>query len=332
VKAILSKTKGGPETLVLEDVPEPRPGPGEVKLAVKACGVDYRDLLIIDDLYQDKPGRPFSPGGEVSGVVEEVGAGVTTLKAGDVVLATTLFGGMAEKMVVDANSCVLVPETMPLDVAAGFPVTYGTAYYALKDRGRLKTGETLLVLGAAGGAGLAAVEIGKALGARVIAAVSSEDKLKLAKRHGADAGLVYPRGPFDKAGAKALADQFKAAVGESLADVVYDPVGGDYSEAALRAIAWYGRFLVIGFPSGIPRLPLNLVLLKSCDIVGVAWGAFTRRDPAAHQANVRALFGLYTKGLIRPEISERYPLSQAGQAIARLAERKAMGKIVVIVA
>ena len=207
---------------------------------------------------------------------------------------------------------------MPMDEAAALILTYGTSIYALKDRAKLAKGETLLVLGAAGGVGLSAVELGKAMGARVIAAASTEEKVALAKKHGADDGVVYPAGPFDKAGSKALADLFKKACGETGADVIYDPVGGDYSEAALRAIGWEGRFLVVGFPAGIARLPLNLTLLKSCQVVGVFWGEFTRRDPAGNAANIRALMQFYADGAIRPLVSERYPLAQAGAAIAKL--------------
>src|SRR5712691_10935724 len=329
MKAMLSRRVGGPETLALEDLPDPRPGAGEVLLAVKACGVNYPDVLIIEDRYQFKPPRPFAPGGEVAGVIEAVGPGVTQFKPGDRVIGSTISGGMAEKLVVEANLCIAMPAAMPFDEASALVLTYGTSIYALKDRAKLKTGETLLVLGAAGGVGVSAVELGKAYGARVIAAVSSPDKLAFAKKHGADDGVVYPPGPFDKAGAKGLADIFKRACGENGADVIYDPVGGDYSEAALRAIAWEGRFLVIGFPAGIPRLPLNLALLKSCQIVGVFWGAFALRDPKANAENNRELIDLYGKGAIKPEISERFPLAKGGEAIARLAARKAMGKIVV---
>jgi NADPH2:quinone reductase len=307
MKAMLSRSAGGPETLRLEELPDPRPGPGEVLLAVKACGVNYPDVLIIEDRYQYKPPRPFAPGGEVAGAIESVGPGVTQFKPGDRVIGSTISGGMSEKVAVPAEVCIAMPDAMPFDEASALVLTYGTSIYALKDRGGLKKGDTLLVLGAAGGVGISAVELGKAYGARVIAAVSSEDK----------------------AGAKALADLFKQACGDKGADVIYDPVGGDYSEAALRAIAWEGRFLVVGFPAGIARLPLNLTLLKSCQVVGVFWGAFTRRDPAANAANIAELMRLYTKGAIRPVVSERYPLARAGEAIARLAARKAMGKIVV---
>jgi NADPH2:quinone reductase len=329
MKAMLSRRVGGPETLTLEELPNPEPGAGEVLLAVKACGVNYPDLLIIEDRYQYKPERPFAPGGEVAGVVEAVGAGVTNFKRGDRVIGSTTAGGMAEKLVLGADRCIAMPDAMPFDEASALVLTYGTTIYALKDRGHLKRGETLLVLGAAGGVGISAVELGKAYGARVIAAVSSPEKLAFAKKHGADDGVVYPPGPFDKAGTKALADLFKSACGESGADVIYDPVGGDYSEAALRAIAWEGRFLVVGFPAGIARLPLNLTLLKSCQVVGVFWGAFTRRDPKANAANIAELMRLYAEGKIKPVVSERFPLARAGEAIKRLGERKAMGKIVV---
>lgn len=331
MKALLSRSPGPPETLRVENVPDPKPGRGEVLLAVNACSVNYPDVLIIQDLYQFKPPRPFSPGSEVCGVVEALGDGVDRVKIGERVIAMTGWGGMAEKLVAPADRCFPVPDTMPTDEAASFILTFGTAYHALQDRARIRAGESLLVLGAAGGVGLAAVELGKAFGARVIAAASSADKLALARQRGAEAGVVYPPGPFDKAGVKALADLFKSVCGQNGADVIYDPVGGDYAEAALRAIAWDGRFLVIGFPAGIPRIPLNLPLLKSCAIVGVFWGEFSRRDPKGNDANTQALLELYRRGAIKPQISERYPLEQGGEAIARLATRGAMGKIVVTV-
>jgi NADPH2:quinone reductase len=329
MKAMLSKRVGGPDTLELEDLPDPTPGAGDVLIAVKACGVNYPDSLIIEDRYQFKPSRPFAPGGEVAGVVEAVGSGVTAFKPGDRVIGSLTWGGMAEKVAVAAARCTPMPAGMPFDEASALVLTYGTSIYALKDRARIKPGETMLVLGAAGGVGLSAVELGKAFGARVIAAASSQEKVDLARKHGADAGVVYPAGPFDKAGARALADLFKDACGENGADVVYDPVGGDYAEAALRAIAWEGRFLVVGFPAGIPRLPLNLTLLKGCQVVGVFWGGFAQRDPKANAANIAELMQLYAKSAIRPLVSERYPLARAGAAIARLAGRQAMGKIVV---
>jgi NADPH2:quinone reductase len=269
MKAILSKAPGGPDTLVLEDVADPIAGPGELVIAVKACAVNYPDVLIIEDKYQFKPPRPFSPGYEVAGLVASIGEGVTRFKVGDRIIGFGKSGGMAEQMLVEADRCTLLPDGMSFEEGASLIMTYGTSLHALKDRGRLKAGETLLVLGAAGGVGLAAVELGKAMGARVVAAVSSEDKAELALAHGADEAVVYPSGPFDDAGRKALAGFFKQAVGPKGADVIYDPVGGDYAEASLRAMAWEGRFLVVGFPAGIPRIPLNLALLKGVDIVGV---------------------------------------------------------------
>ena len=331
MKALLSVAVGGPDTLVIKDLPGPVPGAGAVVVSVKACGVNYPDVLIIEDKYQFKPPRPFSPGGEISGVVKAVGEGVTHLKVGDRVLGNTGSGGMAEEIAVDAGRLTPIPESMPFDEAAAFMMTYGTSYYALKDRGHLKPGQTLLVLGAAGGVGLAAVELGASMGARVVAAASSQEKVDLALAHGAARGVVYPTGPFDRDGQKALAELFKGACGAAGADIVYDAVGGDYAEAALRAIAWEGRFLVIGFPAGIPRIPLNLALLKSCDIVGVFWGAAVARDPAGHKRNVAELMDLYAAGKIRPHVSERFPLARAGEAISHLAARKALGKVVVTI-
>lgn len=331
MKAVLSKEVGGPETLVLEELPDPVAGPGQVLIDVKACGVNYPDVLIIEDKYQFKPTRPFAPGGEVSGVISAVGEGVTRFKVGDRVLASTGWGGFAEKLALEEQRCTPIPDDMPFDEAAAFVLTYGTSYYALKDRGQIKAGETLLVLGAAGGVGLAAVELGKAMGARVIAAASSQEKVDLAVKHGAESGVVYPRGPFDKDGQKALANLIKDACGPNGWDVAYDAVGGDYSEATIRAAGWNGRFLVIGFPSGIPKIPLNLTLLKSCDIVGVFWGAAVARDPKGHAQNLKELMALYAEGKIRPYVSERFPLARAGDAIAHLSSRKAMGKVVITV-
>lgn len=329
MKAVLSKSVGGPETLVLEEVADPVAKAGQVLLAVKACGVNYPDVLIIEDKYQFKPARPFSPGGEVSGVVEAVGEGVTGLKVGDRVIASTGNGGMAEKIALDAARCVPMPASMPFDEAAAFIMTYGTSHYGLKQRATIKPGESLLVLGAAGGVGLAAVELGKAMGAKVIAAASSQEKVDLAISRGADSGVVYPTGPFDKDGRKALANLFKEACGPNGVDVIYDAVGGDYAEASLRSMAWEGRFLVIGFPAGIPAIPLNLTLLKSCQVVGVFWGAFVAREPKLHQENVAELMQLYVDGKIRPHVSETFSLADSGKAIAHLASRKAMGKVVV---
>ena len=331
MKAVLSRAVGGPETLELAEIADPVAGKGEVLIRVAACGVNYPDSLIIEDKYQFKPARPFAPGGEIAGTVEAIGEGVTGLAPGQRVLASTGWGGMAEKVACEARRVMPIPDSMPFEEAAAFLMTYGTSYYALKQRAGLRAGETLLVLGAAGGVGSAAVELGKAMGARVIAAASTPEKVAAAKGWGADEGLVYAKGPFDSDGRKKLAESFKAVCGEKGADVIYDSVGGDYSEASLRAIAWEGRFLVIGFPQGIAKLPLNLTLLKSCQVVGVFWGAFAARDPKENAANTRELFALYDKGAICPRVSKTYPLRQAGEAIAWLSGRHALGKVVVTV-
>jgi NADPH:quinone reductase len=330
MKAMLSTVAGGPETLELREIESPQPGAGEVRIRVRACGVNYPDTLIIEDKYQFRPPRPFAPGGEVAGEIDALGAGVTGLALGQRVIGMTSWGGMAEQVVVPAARCVAIPDAMPFDEAATFILTYGTSYHALKQRAALGTGETLLVLGAAGGVGLAAVELGRALGARVVAAASTAEKVALAQARGA-ASVVYPPGPFDKDAAKGLAALFKDATAPGGADVVYDAVGGDYAEASLRAIAWEGRFLVVGFPAGIPRIPLNLALLKGCQIVGVFWGAWTERDPAANARNNQELLDLYSAGQIRPHLSARYPLAEAGAAIAHLAARRALGKVVVTI-
>jgi NADPH2:quinone reductase len=331
MKALLSKQAGGPETLVLEDIAEPLAGPGQVRVAVRACGVNFPDLLIIQDLYQYKPPRPFAPGAEVAGVVDAVGEGVENVRVGERVLLSPARGGMAEKAVGSAGNCWKIPDAMPFDEAAALLMTYGTSQHALKDRAALRSGETLLVLGAAGGVGLAAVELGKAMGARVVAAASSVEKLALARDHGADEGVQYPAGPLDKTQARALTDRFKAACGADGAQVIYDGVGGDYTEAALRAIGWQGRHLVVGFTAGIPKLPLNLTLLKSCQVVGVFWGEFAARYPAQHAANVAALMALYLDGRIKPAVTERFPLARGAEAIARLGGRQARGKVVVVI-
>ncbi|MGH8287124.1 MAG: NADPH:quinone oxidoreductase family protein [Steroidobacteraceae bacterium] len=330
MKALLSRAPGGPDTLVLDEIPAPRVGAGQLLLEVRAVGVNYPDVLIIQDLYQYKPPRPFSPGGEISGVVREVGPDVAAFKVGDRVVGLPGSGGMAELVAVDAKACAPIPPSMPFDEAAAFPFTYGTSYHALKQRAALKAGETLLVLGAAGGVGIAAVELGKCLGARVVAAASSQEKIEFAKRCGADETVVYPRGALDRSAQTALSDAFKQACGGG-ADVVYDAVGGDYAEPALRALNWTGRFLVVGFPAGIPRIALNLPLLKGCQIVGVFWGAWVAREPAAHAANMRDLLGWYLSGKIRPRISARFPLERGGDAIRELAERRALGKVVVTI-
>jgi NADPH2:quinone reductase len=329
MKALLSTAPGPPPTLVFEDRPEPQPGPGEVRIRVAACGINFPDTLIIEDKYQVRPARPFSPGAEISGVIEALGDGVTSVQVGQRVIASSSHGGLAEQVVMPAARCIPMPDGMPFETAAAFTFTYGTSYHALKQRGRLQAGQTLLVLGAAGGVGLAAVEIGKAFGAHVVAAVSSAEKAAMAQAHGADATLIYPAGPFDTDARKALSGQFKQALPPEGAHVIYDPVGGDYAEASLRAIAWEGRYLVVGFPAGIPKLPLNLTLLKGCEVCGVFWGAFVARDPKAHACNVAELMALYAEGKLRPEVSQVYPFERAGEAITALAERRALGKLVV---
>jgi NADPH:quinone reductase len=329
VKALLSIAPGGPETLVPSELPDPVAGPGELLIRVRAAAINYPDVLIIEDKYQMRPPRPFAPGGEIAGEVEAVGEGVTGWAVGDRVIAVPGFGGLAEKIVIPAKAAIALPDDRSFVDGAALLLTYATSIHALYDRGKLAGGQTLLVLGAAGGVGLAAIELGKARGARVIAAVSSEDKAQAAREAGADDAIVYSRGPFDKDGSKALAQMFKVAVGPTGADVIYDPVGGDYAEPALRSIAWEGRYLVVGFPAGIPRLPLNLTLLKSCDVCGVFWGAFAARDPAANAAHVATLFGMWDKGQIGPRVSATYPLERGGEAIAALAARSVIGKLVV---
>ena len=329
MRALLSEAPGGPETLRLSEVEEPEPGPGQLLVRVKACAINYPDVLIIEDKYQFRPPRPFAPGGEIAGIVERIGEGVTGWSKGDRVIAMLGHGGLAEKVLVPAAMALPLPEGRSFDEGSALILTYATTIHALLDRGRLKPGETLLVLGAAGGVGLAAVELGKAYGARVVAAVSAEEKADAAKSGGADEAIVYPRGPFNKDQSRALAQQFKEAVGPEGADLIYDPVGGDYTEAALRSIAWEGRLLVVGFPAGIPRLPLNLTLLKSCDVRGVFWGAFAARDPKANAAHVETLFRLWEEGRIAPRVSRTWPLEQGGEAIAHMAARKAVGKLVV---
>ncbi len=329
MKALRSHAVGGPETLQLDEVDSPVPGPGQVRITVKACAINYPDVLIIKDMYQFKPARPFSPGGELSGVIAAVGEGVTQWKVGDRVIAMMGNGGLAEEVLAPADKLFVLPDGVSFETGASLLMTYGTNMHGLLDRGHLKAGDTLLVLGAAGGVGLAAVELGKAYGAKVVAAVSSEEKAAVAREHGADEVVIYPIAPLDKDQSKALAEAFKAACGPDGANVVYDIVGGDYSEPAVRAIAWEGRFCVVGFPAGIARLPLNLTLLKSCDVCGVFWGAFAARDPKANAVHIATLFDLLRTGKINPKISATFPLARGGEAITMLAERKAIGKVVV---
>jgi len=329
MRAVLCKEFGPPETLVVEDIASPEPGEGQVLIDVHAAAVNFPDVLIIQNKYQFKPPLPFSPGGEVSGIVKALGPGVDRLKVGDRVIGSCGHGGFVEELVLAQESCIPVPDEMDLETASATVLTYGTSHYALKDRAQLKPGETLLVMGAAGGVGLAAVELGKAMGARVIAAASTEEKLEICRQHGADETLLYPSDMADKAQQKAFTDQIKALAGKEGVDVIYDPIGADYAEPALRAIAWEGRYLVIGFAAGhIPAIPLNLTLLKSCQIVGVFWGAFTARDPKRNQENLAEIMSFYKAGKISPHISGRYPLEQAADALKAMAERKVTGKVI----
>lgn len=322
MKAILCKSWGLPDTLVVEDLPDAVPGPGEVAIDVQAAGVNFPDVLIIQNKYQFKPDLPFTPGSELAGVIRAVGEGVTNVKVGDKVLAFVSRGAFAQQIAVPAQAVMPMPPGLDFDTAAAVTLTYGTSHHAVVDRAQLKAGETMLVLGAAGGVGLAAIEIGKALGARVIAAASSDEKLAVCKDHGADATINYST--------EDLREAIKAATDGKGPDVIYDPVGGVYAEPAFRSIAWRGRYLVIGFANGeIPKLPLNLPLLKGASIVGVFWGEFARREPKANQAAMRELMGWMAEGKIRPHISGRYPLAETARALNDMAARKVTGKVVI---
>jgi NADPH2:quinone reductase len=330
MKAALCTHYGPPEELEIRDLPSPTAGKGQVVISVKDCGVNFPDVLLIQDKYQFKPPLPFAPGGEVAGIVKEAGEGVANLKPGDRVAVSIGSGGFAEEVVAEARRCLLVPPNVSFDVAASFIVTYGTSWHALTDRANLKPGENLVVLGAAGGVGLSAVEIGKALSARVIAGASTQEKVDLAKERGADDGFVYPSTPLPRDQQKALSEEIKRLTGGQGADVLYDPVGDDYAEPALRAMNWNGRYLVIGFAAGhIPKVPLNLTLLKGCQIVGVFWGASTVRDPRHAQESLQKVIGMIADGKLKPYVSARIPLERAGQAIRLLMDRKALGKVVV---
>ncbi len=329
MKALRTHATGGPETLTLDEVDVPSPGKGEVLVDVKACAINYPDTLMIRDLYQFKPERPYAPGGEIAGTIEALGEGVEGFAVGDRVMAGIGNGGLAEKVVVRAERMFPVPDGVPFEKAASLLMTYGTTIHGLKDRGHIEEGDTVLVLGAAGGVGLSAVELAKAFGARVVAAVSSEEKGEVARKAGADEVVIYPKGEMDKDASKELAGKFKAACAPEGANIVYDIVGGQYSEPALRSIAWEGRFLVVGFPAGIAKMPLNLTLLKSCDIAGVFWGAFTAREPVKFREQVAELFALMEAGRIDPLVSETFPLERGGDAIAKLENRQAVGKLVV---
>jgi NADPH:quinone reductase len=324
VRAVLCREFGPPESLRLEEVDEPTAAEGQVVVDVRACSVNFPDVLIIQDLYQFKPPLPFSPGAEIAGVVSASGPGVNGITVGDRVLASTGWGGLAEKIAIGAGSVIPIPEGIDFVDASAFLYAYGTSHYALKDRARLQPGETLVVLGAAGGVGLAAVELGAVMGATVIAAASSDDKLELCRDRGASLTINYAN--------EDLKARIRELTGGEGADVIYDPVGGSYSEPALRSIAWEGRFLVIGFAAGeIPAIPLNLALLKSCQIVGVYWGAFVGRYPDRHRQNVEELMGWWRDRKLQPHVSSTYPLERASEAIRELADRQAKGKVVVTI-
>ena len=323
MKAIVCKAWGLPDTLVVEELAAPQPAAGQVVVEVRAAGVNFPDVLIIQGKYQFKPELPFTPGSEVAGVVSAVAPDVSNFKVGDRVIAFTATGGFGQQLAVPAQALMPMPPGMDFDTAAAITLTYGTSHHAVVDRAALKSGETMLVLGAAGGVGLAAIEIGKALGARVIAAASSDEKLEVCKAHGADAVINYSK--------EDLREAIKAATGGKGPDVVYDPVGGDYSEAAFRSIAWRGRYLVVGFANGeIPKLPLNLTLLKGASLVGVFWGEFAKREPKANLAAMRELLGWLAEGKIKPRISARYALADTARALEDMAARKVTGKVVIL--
>jgi NADPH2:quinone reductase len=324
MKAVLCKQFGPPDSLVVDEVASPRAGNGEVVIAVKAASLNFPDVLIIQNKYQFKPPLPFSPGSELAGVVKEAGAGVQGFKPGDKVIAFTTYGAFAEEVKTEASRLVPLPPKMDFVAGAAFLLTYATTDHALRDRGALKAGETLLVLGAAGGVGLAAIEIGKALGARVIACASSEDKLAVCREHGADATINYA--------SEDLRERIKALTEGKGVDVIYDPVGGQYTEPAFRSIAWRGRHLVVGFAAGeIPKLPLNLALLKGADVVGVFWGDFARRQPKEFAQSVRQLAKWYGEGKLKPHVSQTFPLEKAADALKLMAARQVKGKVVLTV-
>lgn len=329
MQVLLSEVPGGPEQLCLRARPDPIPRVGEVRVTVRCVGINYPDTLIIKDLYQFKPERPFAPGAEFSGVVDMLGEGVTGLRSGDRVMALPMWGALAEKVCIAADRCHPIPDEVDFHDAAALQMTYGTALYALHERAGLRPGETVLVLGAAGGVGLAAVELAKVLGARVVAAASSDEKIEMALSHGADLGIVYSSGPLDRDGQKALTSKIRDVVGPNGADIIVDTVGGDYTEAALRCISWGGRFLIVGFPAGIARIPANLPLLKSCDIRGIFWGAAIERDAKANQRAMAKLLRLCAERKIQPRIHATYALVEGGRAIEALSTRGVMGKVLV---
>lgn len=323
MKAVVCAAWGQPDTLQVKELQDPQPGPGQVVIDVRAAGVNFPDVLIVQGKYQFKPELPFVPGSEVAGVILSVADDVTTFKPGDQVIAFVPTGGFGQQLLAPAQALVPMPPAMDFDTAAAITLTYGTSYHAIIDRAKLKSGETMLILGAAGGVGLAAIEIAKALGARIIACASTDEKLEVCRQHGADVLINYSK--------EDVREAVKAATGGKGPDVIYDPVGGEYAEPAFRSIAWGGRYLVVGFANGeIPKLPLNLTLLKGASLVGVFWGEFTKRDPKGNMSNMRQLLQWLQEGKIKPRISGRYRLEEAAQALNDMAARKVTGKVIVL--
>ena len=330
MKALQCVELGGPDKLKINEVDSPSAIPGHVVIDVKSGSINFPDVLMIQGLYQFQPPLPFTPGGESAGIISEVGEDVTKFKVGDKVFAMTGTGAFAEKILAHEASCMLIPDSMDYDSAAALSMTYGTSLYALKQRANIQPGETLLVLGASGGVGIAAIELGKAMGAKVIAAASTQDKVDMCMTHGADEGFIYPSGNLDRDQQKQLSNKIKELTGGMGANVVYDPVGDSYSEPCLRATAWEGRYLVIGFAAGeIPKIPLNITLLKGCQIVGVFWGAWVGMHPDENNKNFDELFKLHAEGKINPEVSQKYALENSADAFFHLANRKAKGKVII---
>ncbi len=332
MRALQCVELGMPDKLQVNNVPDPEASPEHVVIENKAASVNFPDVLMIQGLYQFQPELPFIPGGESAGIVSAVGDRVENISVGDRVFAMTGMGAFSEKISAHNSSVVKIPNNMGFETAAALPMTYGTSLYALKQRANLKAGETLLVLGAAGGVGLATVELGKAMGARVIAAASTNEKIDLCIQHGADEGFIYPSGVLNRDQQKELSNKIKELTGGIGPNVIYDPVGGSYSEPCLRSIAWEGRYLVIGFAAGadqIPKMPLNLTLLKGCQIVGVFWGAWVGMHPEENKKNFEELFKLHSEGKINPEVSDSFTLDDGALAIAHLKDRKAKGKVII---
>ena len=330
MKALQCVELGGPDKLKINELDSPSATPGHVVIDVKSGSINFPDVLMIQGLYQFQPPLPFTPGGESAGIISEVGEEVTKFKVGDKVFAMTGTGAFAEKILAHEASCTLIPDSMDYDSAAALSMTYGTSLYALKQRANIQPGETLLVLGASGGVGIAAIELGKAMGAKVIAAASTQDKVDMCMAHGADEGFIYPSGNLDRDQQKELSNKIKELTAGLGANVVYDPVGDSYSEPCLRATAWEGRYLVIGFAAGeIPKIPLNITLLKGCQIVGVFWGAWVGMYPDENNKNFSELFKLHAEGKINPEVSQKYSLEDSADAFLHLANRKAKGKVII---